>query len=182
MATASNITPGVYSKVIAFLAPLFLDAAAQDPQAARLTAIATLDAHNPRNDTELRLIALITAFSLGALDALSRAANPDLTDNQAMRLRGNANALSRAAAQNQKLLDLLRAGAPAQEEAASQSLPASAATADLVFYARSAGSPLSRQQRRAAERQAEKTRKRQEEAARLAQRAAALQQQKQAAA
>lgn len=181
MASAANITPGVYSKVIAFLAPLFLDATSQDPQAARLTAIATLDAHKPRNDTELRLVALITAFSLGALDALSRAANPELTDAQALRLRGNANALSRAAVQNQKLLDLIRAAEPT-DQPAPQALPASTAVPDLVAFARAAGAPMSRQQRRAAERQAEKIRKRQEEVARLAQRAAAMQQQKQAAA
>jgi hypothetical protein len=172
MSHASTITAGVYSKVIAFLAPLFLDTAFGDPQAARLTATATLDSHKPRNDTELRLAALIMAFSLGALDALSRAANPDLTDNQVLRLRGNANALGRAAAQNQKLLDLLRAEAPPADQPVPQDMPESAAMPDLVAYARSAGSPLSRQQRRAAERQAEKMRKRQEASARLAQRSA----------
>jgi hypothetical protein len=181
MSHASNITPGVYSRVIAFLAPLFLDPATGDAQAARLTAIAALDKETPRNDTELRLAALALAFSLGALDAVSRTADPGLTVSQRSQLNGNANALSRAALQHQKLLGLLRAEAPQADHPATQALPQSSAVPDLLAYARSAGSPLSRQQRRAAERQAEKILKRQEEAARLAQRAAALQERRAAA-
>ncbi len=85
MSHASNITAGVYGKVIALLAPLFVDTASGDPQAARLAAIATLEGHSPCNDTELRLVAVVTAFGLAALDAPSRASNPDLTDNQVLR-------------------------------------------------------------------------------------------------
>jgi hypothetical protein len=182
MSQQPNITAVVFDKVIAFLAPLFLDASGGDPQTARLTAMSTLRDYDPRNDQELRLAALATAFTLAALDALSRAANPDLTDTQVLRLRANANALSRAAAQNQKLLDSLRAEIPPTDQPAPQGLPESTDLPDLAAYARSAGSPLSRQQRRAAERQAEKIRQRQEEAARIAQRAAALRQRQQAAA
>ena len=139
MSQSSNVTAGVDSKVIAFLAPLFLDATGGDQQAARLTAIATLDSHKPRNDTELRLAVLITAFGIDALSAMSRAANPEPADSQVLRLQANAAALSRAPAQDQKLPDLLRAEDPPPEQ---QDLPASTAIPDLVAFARAAGAPL----------------------------------------
>ncbi len=114
-----------------------------------------------------------------------------------MRLRGNANALNRAALQNENRLDKLQRQAPVAAEAVPEplrdlpddELPASLGTADLMSFARAAAqpaiaafaaapepvpqaAPVSRQQRRLLERQAEKTRRRQQEQARLAQRAA----------
>ncbi len=171
MSHAPAITDVVFAKIVAFLAPLFLDTCCGDIEAARASAAAVLASYNARNDHELRLAALTLAFSLGALDALARAVNPELTDNQVLRLRGNANALNRAALLNQKALDELQSDRLAAPDEPMADLPASSATSDLVSFARTAPAPLSRQQRRAAERQAEKARKRQEAAARLVQRA-----------
>ena len=171
MSPAPTITDAVFGKIVAFLAPLFLDACCGNIEIARASAVAVLAGYNARNDRELRLAALILAFSLGALDALARAVNPELTENQVLRLRGNANALNRAALQNQKALDDLQSDRPVSQDEPLAELPASSATSDLVSFARTAPAPLSRQQRRAAERQAEKARKRQEAAARLVQRA-----------
>nr|WP_294552523.1 hypothetical protein [uncultured Rhodopila sp.] len=167
---APTITAVILDKILAFLAPLFLQAASGDAAAAREAARALLAEHNPRTDRELRRAALIIAFDFGALDALSRSVADDLTLNQVLRLRGNANALNRASLQNQKALDALQQLEPEPSEAAAD-IPASLEPADLASFAR-AEAPLSRQQRRAAERQAEKARQRQQEQDRLAQRAA----------
>jgi hypothetical protein len=172
MHRAPAITAVILDKILAFLAPLFLDVAAGDTEAAKAAAHALLASYNPRTDHELRHAALIIAFSFGALDALSRSAGAELSLNQVLRLRGNAGALNRAALQNQKALDVLRA-ASTDETPASEDLPASLEPADLASFARTSA-PLSRQQRRAQERQAEKAEQRQQEQARLAERAARI--------
>ncbi|MFL5253707.1 MAG: hypothetical protein ACJ8AI_12570 [Rhodopila sp.] len=180
------ITAVILEKILAFLAPLFLDVAG-DISTAREAARVLLESYSPRTDRELRHAALVIAFSFAALDALSRSVNSELTVNQVLRLRGNANALNRAALQNEQALEALHALPPevpleaplealpeADEptEAATLDLPASLEPADLAKFARTQP-VLSRQQRRALERQAEKARRRQQEQARLAQRAAA---------
>jgi hypothetical protein len=170
---------------VGFLAPLFIDAAANDAAAARDAAQAMLDSYGARTDRELRLATLAIAFSLGALDALSRAVDQDLSTNQVLRLRGNANALNRAAEQNENRLEkLLRQVEAATGDATPEpDIPATSATDDLVAFVRSSWkaekaaavaqpAPLSRQQRRFADRQAEKQQQREQEQARLAERAA----------
>jgi hypothetical protein len=169
---APAITALILDKILAFLAPLFLEASSGDTAAAREAARALLAEHNPRTDRELRRAALIIAFDFGALDALSRSVAAELTLSQVLRLRGNANALNRASLQNQKALDALQQLEPEPSEAAAD-LPVSLEPADLASFAR-AEAPISRQQRRAAERQAEKARQRQQEQARLAERAARI--------
>jgi hypothetical protein len=143
-----------------------------------------LDSYGARTDRELRLATLAIAFSLGALDALSRAVDRDLSTNQVLRLRGNANALNRAAEQNENRLEkLLRQVEAASRDATPEpDMPATGATDDLVAFVRSSWkaekaatpqpAPLSRQQRRFADRQAEKQQQREQEQARLAERAA----------
>jgi hypothetical protein len=177
MHRAPAITAVILDKILAFLAPLFLDVAAGDAEAAKAAAHALLASYNPRTDHELRHAALIIAFSFGALDALSRSAGGELSLNQVLRLRGNAGALNRAALQNQKALDVLRARsadeAPADETQTTEDLPASLEPGDLASFARTSA-PLSRQQRRAQERQVEKAQQRQQEQARLAERAARI--------
>ncbi len=178
------ITQAVLDKILGFLAPLFLDAVKGDAAAARGAANAMLASYEARTNRQLRLAALAIAFSLGALDSLSRAADRDLPLNQVLRLRGNANALNRAAHQNETRLERqqLQADAAPPEATADPDLPASGATDELVAYVRSAwkaektaaaqpAAPLSRQQRRFAERKSEKQLQRQQEQARLAQRA-----------
>jgi hypothetical protein len=168
------MTATVFEKIIAFLAPLFLDTAAGDIVAARQAASASLAAYGTLNDRQARLAALSIAFSFGALDALSRAADRDLPISHVIRLRGNANALNRAAHQNEIRLDKRTAQpeAVAPDEAAA--LPASSGIEDLMEFVRPAAPApaMSRQQRRFAERQEEKRQQREQEAARLEQRAA----------
>jgi hypothetical protein len=169
----------ILEKILAFLAPLFLDAASGDAAAARAAARALLAEYNARTDNELRRAALIIAFDFGALDALSRSVADDLTLNQVLRLRGNANALNRACELSERRLEALRRQTPgvtALPESAPDDLPDS--LADLIALARPSATtapaqPLSRQQRRLAERQAAEALRRQQKADRLAARAAA---------
>jgi hypothetical protein len=185
------ITAAVMDKLLGFLASLFRDVAADDG-AAREAAQSTLASYGARDDRELRFAALSIAFSFGALDALSRGADPDLPPNQVLRLRSNANVLNRAALQNETRLEKAQRQPAGQATAApgpvpqlpTPALPASPDTQDLVDFVRAAWKAekaaaaaqpvgtLSRQQRRFAERQAEKQRQRELEQARLAQRAA----------
>jgi hypothetical protein len=178
MLNAASLTPAVLDRILAFLATLFLPSTAGDVAAARGAAAALLASYDVRTDRQLRLAALAIAFSLGALDSLSRAAEPDLPANQVLRLRGNANALNRAAHQNEAKLEKITAQPKAAPGAAlpddPQDLPASSDTPDLLAFLRAASAtpPLSRQQRRFAERQADKQRLREQEAARLEERVA----------
>ncbi len=193
-----SVTTAVIERILAFLTPLFQGNEPGD-MSARQAAKDTLASYGARTNRELRFAALSIAFGFGALDALSRAANPELALNQVLRLRGNANALNRAAQQNESRLEKLLKQPPlavepeeavaATRDAPVDALPASSATADLLAFARcrlkammseptalvpelAPVVPLPRQQRRAAERKAEKVRKRQQEEARLVQRAA----------
>jgi hypothetical protein len=189
MSHLPTITAALFEKILAFLTPLFLVAATSDPDEARQAAGAILGSYRARTDRELRFAALSIAFGFGALDALSRSADPALLLNQVLRLRGNANALNRAAQQNETRLEKLQKQPPLAEEApadtAQDVLPASSATADLLAFARSKQKsmmggatpaapapapivPLSRQQRRDAERKAGKIRQRHQEDARRA--------------
>jgi len=179
------ITAAVLDKLLGLLTPLFLSAAADNGAAARDAAKAMLDSYGVRTNRELRLAALAIAFSFGALDALSRAVDRDLPLNLVLRLRGNANALNRAAEQNENRLEkqLRQAEIAAPEATPEPAMPASSATDDLVAFVRSAwkaekaaaatpSAPPSRQQRRHADRRAEKQQRRAQEQARLAERAA----------
>jgi hypothetical protein len=172
MSRPGAITATALEKVLGFLAPLFMTGAQGDAAVAMAAAREILASYGPRNNKEIRLAALTIAFSFGALDSLSRAVAADLSVNQVLRLRGNANSLHRAAHKSQEALDhLQQAEAEPSMDEPLEDLPASIQTPDLVAFARPV--PLSRQQRRAAERQAEKIRLRQQEAARRTERAAA---------
>jgi hypothetical protein len=202
MSQPATITAAIFDKILVFLAPLFLIAATGDIGAAQEAASAMLGSYNPRTNRELRFAALSIAFAFGALETLSKAADPELALNQVLRLRGNANALNRSAQQNESRLEKLQKQPPvvidtlateATPDTPAEALPASSATADLLTFARSKlksmmsiatpaasappivpvpATPVSRQQRRAAERKAEKVRQRQIQEARLAQRTA----------
>lgn len=166
----ATITAAVLERILAFLAPIFLEAAGGNNDIAREAARSALACYDARTNRELRLAALAVAFSFGALDALSKAANPDLTINQVMRLRGNATSLHRSADKAERALAQERHDPDEQPEPEAD-LPDSTSTSDLVAFAKTAP-PMSRQQRRLAERQAEKQRQRRAEEARKAQRIA----------
>lgn len=173
MSRPAAITAVALEKILGFLAPLFLTSAQCDLSTATAVARELLDSYGARTNREVRLAALTIAFSFGALDSLGRSVAVDLSVNQILRLRGNANSLHRAAHKSEEALDRLhRAEAEPAQEVPVEDLPASTELPDLVAFTRPVP-PVSRQQRRAAERQAEKTRLRQQEHARLAERAAA---------
>ncbi len=171
---SATITAIVLERILAFLAPIFLSAAGGNDDVAREAARSALACYNARTNRELRLAALTVAFSFGALDALSKAANPDLAINQIMRLRGNATSLHRSADKAEQALRQERHDPdqqPDEQPESEPNLPDSTSTLDLVAFVNTAA-PLSRQQRRLAERQAEKQRQRRAEEARKAQRLA----------
>jgi hypothetical protein len=158
----------IRERILTFLIPLFLMPANGDANRARQAVEALLASYNPRTARELRLAALAIAFSLGALDALSKSAGQDATLNQVLRLRSSANTLARNA---EKAEIALQAERQEPSEDQNVSLPESTDTQALVDFAR-AMPPLSRQQRRHAERLAEKLRRQQENQARQAERQA----------
>ena len=166
----ATITSTVLERILAFLAPIFLSAAGGDNDTAREAARSALACYDARTNRELRLAALAVAFSFGALDALSKAADPELTINQVMRLRGNATSLHRSADKAEQALRQERQY-PDEQPEPEFALPDSISTPDLVAFAKAAP-PMSRQQRRLAERQAEKLRQRRAEEARKAERIA----------
>jgi hypothetical protein len=131
-------TTAFQNKILALLAPLFLVATGGDVGAAREAVRATLVDYRARTDDELRLAALVVAFGFGTLDALSRAANPDLTLDAVMDLRDNAIALSQAGDRAQTALDRLLKQPP--DDAASlaepATLPVSIDVDDLLAFAR----------------------------------------------
>jgi hypothetical protein len=175
------ITTAFLDRLTLFLAPLFM-MAGQDIETARIAARETLTSYGATTNRELRLAALNIAFTISALDAMSKAADPDLPVNQAIRLRGNANALNRAADQTDKRFEALRKQPePASEPDAAPALPANSSLADMLALAKTTVEEIknetrpamSRQQRRAAERQAAKAQRRKAEQDRLALRRAA---------
>jgi hypothetical protein len=122
MSQPAVITPAFLDRILTLLAPLFLGATGGDMAAARDTVRSTLASYHVRTDNEVRLAALVVAFGFGALDALSKAANRELSLDQVMDLRDNATALSAAGHQNQAVLDRLRK--PRQAEPAPDPEPA----------------------------------------------------------
>jgi hypothetical protein len=172
MSRLSPITPKALDRILSFLAPLFMTGSPGNAGVALAAAKELLDSYGARTNSEIRLAALTIAFSFGALDSLGRSVAADLSVNQLLRLRGNANSLHRAAHKSQEALARLQQSdaEPAQEQAP-EDLPESIETQDLVAFARPV--QISRQQRRAAERHAEKIRLSQLEEVRRAERTAA---------
>jgi hypothetical protein len=136
--TTAQPTAAFQDKILTLLAPLFLVATGGDVGAARETVRATLVDYRARTDDELRLAALVVAFGFGALDALSRAANPDLTLEAVMDLRDNAIALSQAGDRTQAALDRLLKRRPDETRSTAEptDLPASIEVDDLLTFAR----------------------------------------------
>lgn len=135
MSQQAVVSPAFLDQILTLLAPLFLAAAGGDSEAARDAVRQTLAEHRARNDNELRLSALVVAFGFGALDALSKAANKDLSLDEVMDLRDSAIALSTAEHQSQLTLDKLQKRPPTAAMPAD--LPASAESRDLVAFASS---------------------------------------------
>jgi flagellum-specific peptidoglycan hydrolase FlgJ len=188
------MTGTLLDHVLGFLIPFFLTGTDGDDAPARQAAIELLQSYGTTTDQQLVLAAEIVAFSLTTLANLGQSvADPDLSINTRLRLRSNANALSRASDRNRKALERTRNAEPAHggaPEPASPRYPSAAppaidqSTGAIVEPApaiaethTSTGQPLSRQQRRFLARKAEQARAAQQrdarKAARLAQRATA---------
>jgi hypothetical protein len=91
--------------IVAFLAPMFLSVCGSNINYARMAAIESVNAYRARNHADLIAIAQIIAFGLAAMASLSQSMADDIALSMALRLRGNANALNRAAEQNRRVLN-----------------------------------------------------------------------------
>jgi hypothetical protein len=176
MSLFPNITPIFLDYIIGLLAPLFRAAAGGDLEVARHTAKCLLASYDVETEDEIRLVAEITSFSFGALDALGKSMDPDLSLNAVLRLRGSANAQHRSAHQCERSLEKLRKErrtAVASAETAPPAPPADPAVAEQPSHT-SPPAPaqphpevtVSRQQRRAMQRAIEKAQRKQAEQAR----------------
>ena len=76
--------------------------------AAREAVRGLLLSHQPETEHELHLAAEVVSFSAHALEALSQAADPDLSLTRILRLRGSAVSLSREAHKSRRRLDKLQ--------------------------------------------------------------------------
>jgi hypothetical protein len=90
--------------IVSFLVPMFLPVSGGNINYARMAAIETVNAYRIRNQGDLIAIAQIIAFGLAALGSLSLSMADDISLSMTLRLRGNANALNRAAEQNRRAL------------------------------------------------------------------------------
>ena len=131
MSPPATIDQAIMDTVLGRIAAFFL-AAAGNMTAAREAARQMLAAHHPETPDELTLAAEIVSLQFQTLEALSDAAEPDLSQNKVLRFRGGAIGLSRESHKAQRKLDQLqharRAGTVAQpaEAPAAQSQPAPA--------------------------------------------------------
>ena len=118
MSLPTKIPQTLLNMVLGRLTQLFRIAAGDDPTAARQAAGQMLAAYQTETEEELTLAAEIISFRLHTMEALSDAADPDLSLNKILRLRGSAVSLSREAHKSQRKLDQLqrdrRAGIPGQ--------------------------------------------------------------------
>ena len=107
--------------ILAFLIPLFLKVAGGDTAQARQAAVQLLDCYGATTEAERILAAEIIAFSFATLDDLSRSvADPDMAISTRLRLRSNANALSRASDRNRQALAKAKKVAPEPAKQATQ--------------------------------------------------------------
>jgi hypothetical protein len=113
----ATIPQAILDTILGRLAPLFLIDAAGNPAIAREAAHQMLTAYNPQTAAQLCLAAEIVGFSLHALEALGQAADPDLSLNRVLRLRGSAVSLSREAHKSQRKLDQLQRAHAIQPQA-----------------------------------------------------------------
>jgi hypothetical protein len=90
--------------VVMLLAPMFVTASGGDIGFARMAAFETLKAYQNRYQTDLIAVAQIIAYGLAALGSLSLSMEDGISLSMALRLRGNANALTRSAELNRRTL------------------------------------------------------------------------------
>jgi hypothetical protein len=120
MSLSATLPAAIRDTIVGRLALLFLSATAGDMTEARAAAAETLADYHPETASELRLAANIVSFGLHSLEALSQAADPDMSLTKILRLRGSAVSLSRESHKPERRLDQLRnariAGHPESQE------------------------------------------------------------------
>jgi hypothetical protein len=90
--------------IVTLLAPMFLGVTAGDIALARVAAKKTIDAYQARGHADLIAVAQVIAYGLAALGSLSLSMDDGISLSMALRLRGNANALDRAAERNRRAI------------------------------------------------------------------------------
>src|SRR5208283_5522580 len=114
----------IFEHILGFMLPFFIAGAGGDTDLARAAISELADAYNVASATELELVGRILGFSTVAMDNLRLSMNPEMSDTKVLRYRSNAVALSRAAEQCRKILDVVQANRkPAQPAAMSISRP-----------------------------------------------------------
>jgi hypothetical protein len=88
--------------IVTCLAPMFFPVCGGDINHARVVAIETVNAYRIESRADLIVVARIIAFSLAALGCLNLSMADDVSASMTLRLRGNANALHRAAERNRQ--------------------------------------------------------------------------------
>jgi hypothetical protein len=111
--------------LLGVLAPLLMAGSITDIQVARLATRQAIDAYTAHGQDQLITVAQIVGFALTALDDLRLSMQPDLSLSMKLRLRGNANALGRAALRNTEALQKSRP--PVAEPKDSRTEPAAPA-------------------------------------------------------
>src|SRR3954453_16087877 len=100
--------------VLIFLTPMFLYVSDGDLPRARQAAVETLNAYGARSLLGMVIAAKIIAYEIAALASLSQSLTDDISPQLALRFRGNANSLDRAADRNRQLLEQQRIPAGAE--------------------------------------------------------------------
>jgi hypothetical protein len=131
--------------VLIFLTPMFLYVSEGDLLRARQAAVETLNAYGARSVLGMVIAAKIIAYELAVLASLSQSMADDISPQLALRFRGNANSLDRAADRNRQLLEQQRIPAGGdrytEENAAAAVAEAQQRVQQAVASLRSAAQP-----------------------------------------
>jgi hypothetical protein len=100
--------------ILVLLTPMFLCVSDGDIPRARQAAAETLNAYGARSVLGVIIVAKIVSYELAALASLSQSMADDIAPQLALRFRGNANSLDRAAERNRQLLERQRIPAGAE--------------------------------------------------------------------
>jgi hypothetical protein len=103
--TPLDPTDRLVTLIVTLLTPMFLYAGGGDIALARGAAFETINAYCVRDKVSLIAIAKILAFDLATLSSLSLSMADEMSVSLALRLRGNANSLDRAAERNRRMLE-----------------------------------------------------------------------------
>jgi hypothetical protein len=121
--------------ILVLLTPMFLCVSDGDIPRARQAAAQTLNAYGAHSLLGVVLAAKIIAYELAALASLSQSMADDISPQLALRFRGNANSLDRAADRNRQLLERQRIPAGAERYTEEQAATAVAEAQQRVQQA-----------------------------------------------